>query len=426
MRLSDHHDLDPDAIAELEAIDATLRGEAVDPAHAELAELALLLAAERPEMPADAAQSLDAAVARRFAAPRAAETAARGRPSARRWWLRPAFGGGLATLVAAAIVGVIVIDLHSLQNTPVAGSYASSSSASNGAVAASAPAHTATQRKAAAPGAAGTAGQDSQSVQTSLTPAPATPAGAPAASANVVPTPPSNGRKQIQSAQIQLTAPNSRINAVSQEVFSVVSIEQGIVKSSQITTAGGNGGYADFQLSIPSGNLSDAMRRLSALPYAQVASRTDQTQDVTGQYNGAVSQLAEARALRTSLLKQLAAAVTQTQVASIQAQLHDADAAIARDSAALGHLTHAIDYSNLEVTINAGPVIVAPQPSHGSSDGLTLGRAWHDAVRVLTVAAGVALIALAALLPLALIVALIVWIAYWVRRRRREAALDAV
>ena len=35
-------------LAELEAIDATLRGEAVDPVHAELAELALFVAAERP------------------------------------------------------------------------------------------------------------------------------------------------------------------------------------------------------------------------------------------------------------------------------------------------------------------------------------------------------------------------------------------
>ena len=74
--------------------------------------------------------------------------------------------------------------------------------------------------------------------------------------------------------------------------------------------------------------------------------------------------------------------------------------------------------------INAGTVPV-PVTGSGSSHGFTLGSAWHDAVRVLTVAAGVALIALAVLLPVALLVALAAWILAGVRRHRREAALDA-
>jgi hypothetical protein len=45
---------------------------------------------------------------------------------------------------------------------------------------------------------------------------------------------------------------------------------------------------------------------------------------------------------------------------------------------------------------------------------------------VLTVAAGVALIALAALVPIALLGALAWWIATAIRRRRREQALDLV
>ncbi len=39
--------LDPEILAQLDAIDATLAGEPVDPEYAELAELALLLTAER-------------------------------------------------------------------------------------------------------------------------------------------------------------------------------------------------------------------------------------------------------------------------------------------------------------------------------------------------------------------------------------------
>jgi hypothetical protein len=64
---------------------------------------------------------------------------------------------------------------------------------------------------------------------------------------------------------------------------------------------------------------------------------------------------------------------------------------------------------------------VTPITGHG----FTLGRATHDAGRVLEVAAGVALIALAALLPAGLLVALALWIAAALRRRARERALDA-
>ena len=74
-----------------------------------------------------------------------------------------------------------------------------------------------------------------------------------------------------------------------------------------------------------------------------------------------------------------------------------------------------------QITINAVPVPVGV--SHGG--GFTIGKAAHDAGRVLTVAAGVALIALAVLVPLGLIAALAWWIAAALRRRRREQALDA-
>ena len=50
----------------------------------------------------------------------------------------------------------------------------------------------------------------------------------------------------------------------------------------------------------------------------------------------------------------------------------------------------------------------------------------HDAGRVLVVAAGVALIALAVLVPVGLVVGLALWVAFAIRRRRREQALDLV
>src|SRR5207302_6246939 len=84
--------------AELEAIDATLAGQAVDPRHAELAELSLLLSDLRPELEPPAAARLDARVAEvERRAPR------RARPR------HPRALGALAGAAAAAAAAVVVI-----------------------------------------------------------------------------------------------------------------------------------------------------------------------------------------------------------------------------------------------------------------------------------------------------------------------------
>ena len=75
------------------------------------------------------------------------------------------------------------------------------------------------------------------------------------------------------------------------------------------------------------------------------------------------------------------------------------------------------------VQINAGGLPVVPVAKHSSS--FTIGRAGHDALRVLVVSAGVALIALAVVIPIGLVAALLVWLWVWLRQRRREHALDA-
>jgi hypothetical protein len=477
MRLSEDLPLDPEVLAELDAIDATLRGEAVDPRHAELAELALLLADQRETMPARAATTLDAAVARRFApAAEPARLAEAGgpagpkapsqRPRLTRWALRPSFGAALAGLAAAAVAGVIVLNNNSgvqsaglqpglrapqaasathsaASGTPGApaigasstngsGSFGSGASAPLKGLASKAPTPSppaATAPVVTTPRLSGVSSASSAVSGVAQTaPTAQAPTGVNGAAAGsfgaIVPTPPGNGRKLTQAAQLQLSSSGNKIDTVSQELFNVVGLYHGIVKTSQITAAGQNG-YAYFELSIPSSNLQQALSALSTLHYAHVVSRTDATQDVNGQYNGLVRKLGDDRALRTSLLKQLANATTQTQIISLQAQIKDAEAAITRDEAALAVLNHQINYSAVEVQINAAP-IVPLTPAHGSSHGFTLGTAWHDAIHVLTVAAGVSLIALAILIPLGLVAALIAWIAYWVRRRRREAALDAV
>jgi hypothetical protein len=410
--------LEPDVATALIAIDATLHGDPVDPEHAELAELALILRAERPQSSDAFAAGLDQRVAARFAPP--------GRPAGsrrpRRRWL---YAPGAMVAAAAAVAIVIVLSGGSSSDTnrlllDAAPAVSSASSASGSGV-------TTAESSAAASSSA------SSTSAAAPTPTPAAPtatlrrapttfgAASGGAASSGSPQAPTSGRQVVQSAQLALSARPSQIDAVAQQVFDVIASEKGVVNNSHVTATRGSDGYATFQLSVPSSNLSATMSALSRLQGANVVSRTDASQDITGQVGGAGRRLADARALRRSLLKQLAAATTTEQVDSLTLQLHDAEASISSDQAALNRLHGQVDFSSISVTVNASSVPIIPV-AHGSS--FTLRRSARDAARVLVVAAGVALIALAVLVPLGLIAALAAWIGLTVRRRRREHALD--
>lgn len=404
-------EFDPEVVAMLDAIDATLAGEAVDPRHADVAELALLLADERPRVDRAFATRLDERVQRRFeAAPRTS---------------RRRFGWSVWAPSAAVAVSLLVAVVI------VASQGGGGSSSSSAVLAAPSIAGAATEHHAKA--AHGTLALKRAPHETLLLPnrtaaASSTaqgPVGAPQNSyaPAPLPGPSTSGRKVIQGARLSLSTTARRVDQVAQEVFNVIGQQKGIVKSSQVTASGGSGGYAEFQLSVPNGNLSATMTALSNLQYARVASRTDTSQDVTNQFRVDQRRLADDRALRTALLKQLASAVTQAEIDSLNARIHDADAAITSDENALHAINRSVGYSQIYVTINAGAV---PVRVHHGGGGFTVSKAAHDAGHVLTVAAGVALIALAGLLPLALVLVVIWWIYTTLRRRSRLQALDQI
>jgi hypothetical protein len=400
----------------LEVIDATLRGEAVAPDYAELAELSLILTAERETPSATFAAELDEREARRFSgAP--AQTMRVARRS--RWtWL---FAPGLAVGMAAVVVVVVLAGGGGASHTATslqpdlkaaagsshalprpASNFASSSSTaafSNGRVSASGASGSKSSASAAP------AGASLGRPQISLAPAPST-----------------TGRQIVQSAQVSLSTPASRVDDVAQQVFNVVATQNGVVESSNVTSTAAYGN-AQFSLSVPSANLSRTLNALSQLHGANVVSRSDATQDISDQVGSAGNRLAEARALRTSLLRQLAAATTTTAVSSLKAQLGDVLASINSDLAALRTLQRKVAYSQITVTINSVSLPVTPASRGG---GFTLSRAAHDARRVLVVVAGVGLIALAVLIPLGLLVALGVWLSAMLRRRRRKQVLDLI
>jgi len=416
MRLLDDTPMDPEVAAALDAIDATLAGEAVDPQYAELAELALLLADDRPAVDPVFAHTLDERVAGRFGG--AARGAEQERPSRRFTWSGWLAGGVALTTLAAAVVAVFVF----LPGIDHAGSTSPSSSPASSGVSSAA---SSAVGSASSGNSASGAASESASPHRASSGAAASRAAAPAATSpsGQTPQPQSNGRKTIQSAQLNLATAPGRVDDVAQEAFNVIGQENGIVNRSSVTQTGSADGNAFMQLSVPSSALAPTMTKLSQLTYARVASRTDNSQDVNNQYVQAKRRLADAQALRTSLLKQLANAVTTEQVDSLKAQIRDAERSISSDESSLAALNRRIAYSNISLTIFAGaqPPVT---PTHHGSGGFTLGKATHDAGRVLVVVAGVLLIGLAVLLPVAVIAGLAWWVGGMVTHRRRERALD--
>ena len=425
MPLLDQDPIDPEVAATLDAIDATLAGEPVDGRYADIAEIALLLASDRPQVPPAFASSLDQKVERRFE-PQNGQRRRFGTDRSRNrqsrsgvWQGAGAIAAGVATIAAIAVVA--------------GGGHGGSSGASSSASATSTSAASSSAASAGSAPSGRSSASRSPKAHAALIPptnseAGSSASGSPAlgssASGTSAPTvqPPTAGRKVVQGAQLNLTAAPTRVDDVAQEIYDVVGQANGIVESSSVTQ-GGPGGYASFQLSMPSAALGQTMTQLSSLNYARVVSRTDSSQDITDQYGAATRALADARALRTSLLKQLASAATTEQVDSLNAQIHDAEASISSDQATLNRLNHQVNYSEVYVNVQAKST---PAPvSHGGG-GFTLGRAAHDAGRVLMVGAGVALVAIAVLAPIGLLVALLWWVGSTLKRRRRQQALDSV
>jgi hypothetical protein len=231
--------------------------------------------------------------------------------------------------------------------------------------------------------------------------------------------PPPNGRKIVQSASLSLGTGANHIDDVAQGIFTVVGSVNGIVDRSSVTATGAPDGNAQFQLRIPSASLPRAMSELSRIANAHVISRTDNSQDVNQIYVATERRLADATALRESLLKQLQNATTQGQIDSLKAQIRDAERAIGAARGDLAKLDAQINYSQVSVTVQADSA-----GTTGAGGGFSIGKAAHDALRVLTVAAGVALIVLAVAVPIGLLIAFWWWVMASLRRRRRDQALD--
>src|SRR4051794_36749533 len=297
-------------------------------------------------------------------------------------WRARVWRPAVATAMAAALIAVVVLGIARSGGGP-----ASDDSASSGG-------------RAAAP-----------EVSRQATPGAASPA---------TPSPVPQGARRVERDNaLTLATPTRSFDDVTDGVVQTADRFRGIVQNSNVEEQSG-AGRASFDLRIPVARLDETLAALSRL--AHVRSRSAGSVDVTGAFAGAQSRLADARTERRALLKALAAAKTAQEIASVRARLRDARLREARARRTVERLRARTDFARVSVTVETtrGGTTAAGPGNHR----WTPADAARDALRVLEVAVGVALVALAVLVPFALLGGAAIGGTRVARRRRREAALS--
>jgi hypothetical protein len=397
-----HRDpLTPAEARELDALDRALSAEPVDADLRELEQLVHDVRATAPPMSPAFAARLERELADGFPTPAP-------RPKARhprRWLLLPATG-----TLAVALVALVVAfgqggsddaptSLSSTEGESGGSAVLEDSRGAGGADGASAPARGAAPAIGAAP------------LPDRLPPPVSARAPSPPAVAKT-----GGPRKVQRTADLVLETPAGRIEATSDDVVRTVDRFDGIVVSSSIGSDDSSGGEATFDLRIPTDRLDDALAALSKLGH--VAERRQNLQDITGSFSSVQDRLSDARAERRGLLRALGRATTQAQIDSLRARLRIVRGTIGRLNGDLAALRRRADLSRVSVTVRG-------VEGGGASGGRwSPGDAAGDALRVLEVMAGVAVIALSIALPLALLGLAIALAGRAVHRRDRERALD--
>jgi Domain of unknown function (DUF4349) len=385
--------LDPAVVAELEALEAALAGDpSSDPS---LATLVRDVRADAPTMaPAFRAQ-LDESVEREFA---------RGMSGTRRSRLpRVSLGGGRrALLPALGFAGCLLAALIAVVLTVGGGTNDDSASSGAGEIATqAAPA----ERQSSGAGAGANGAGPSADLA-----APSTKATPPAA-------PSASGRRVERTTRLELSTTD--VQRVADGVVRATQSVGGFVQLSQVRTGDGQGG-ASFVLRVPTAKLDDALASLSKLGHVRALEQS--ADDITGAYDSASARLADARAERRGLLRALGKATTAEQITSLRARIADNRRALQRLQRSFNSVRRRADLATIQVDVVGRPRKQGPAPSAGA---WTPGDAAHDAVRVLEVSAGVALIALAVLIPLGILGVAARFAAGAYRRRRREAAISS-
>jgi hypothetical protein len=228
-----------------------------------------------------------------------------------------------------------------------------------------------------------------------------------------------DGRPVLKNASITLTTTVGEVQGLSDRAIRVADTLGGYVASSSVDTSGSHA-TATLTLKVPSARLDAALAQLSKLGH--VSSRSQQTEDLTDQRAALEAIVRDARADRAGLRSRLAKATTDKQRDRLRAQLDRASRRVTSAERRVAELNTTVSYATIDLTIRG------KKESGGAAapgDRWTPGDALNDAGRVLEVIAGVLVIGLAILLPIAILAALAAYGNRGLTRRRRERALEA-
>ncbi len=379
-----------------------------------LAQLTTDLRAERPEVDPEFAAQLDAWAAAGFPrAERPGRTATPGAFERLRARVSATPPQKLLAPVGAMACLVLVVGLVVSLGTQPTGEDQSATFQANDAGGEVAPTSPAIEDEAADRGSAGATQQESLAKEAPEQAVTGFNRDSPSSADGVAP----DERKVATTADLVLASEPDEVRDVSDGVNEVVNRYRGIVVSSSVQSgdADGRGLGSNFQLRIPAANLQAALADLSEL--AHVQSRTESTEDITGKFLSAQERIDELEASRESVLNQLAEADTEEEADALRRQLQSLNAQLSAVRAELEDARQRVQLVPVSVSIVA-------EEGAGDDGDWGVGEALDDAGQVLSTAAGVALVAGAVLLPLALIALLVALVLRTRTGHARERALD--
>lgn len=220
-------------------------------------------------------------------------------------------------------------------------------------------------------------------------------------------------RKVERSAALTLAAPKDKLSDVGDQVIAVTDRYRGIVMRSSVTANADEASTGSFELRIPVRSLRSALRDLSAL--ADVKSRTENADDVTGSFASARTRLEELNAERRGLLRRLESAPTDQAAAAIRARIRIVNAQIEAQTQVLTQMRRRTSYAAVTVLLES---------ENGDSGSGGIGDGARDLRDSLIDAANLSLRVLGVALPIGLVLALTWLVGGRFNRRRREAVLD--
>jgi hypothetical protein len=217
-----------------------------------------------------------------------------------------------------------------------------------------------------------------------------------------VPTTP--GRVQTYGASLSLRLTSA--TAVSDGVKSTLRIASSLggYPASVHASSEAKVASADLVLKIPRAHVQEAIARLSAL--GTITSENVDIQDKTAALNATDRKIARLQKQLRELRAQTPSATTSKRIAALESQI----ARLQRASAATKRRAH---YATVQLHLTSAKAIVPHKQDHGPLHGVVVALTWLGIGAVYALAIGT---------PLA-VLALLLWLAARVVRRRREDAL---